>query len=131
MKKMLIKSSDKQQFYTFLIKKSQNGKMGLWFVMIYVPNLDNYLIKTPVWRKIQDNGLPKDIGAHGSFILGGNIRLLGGDDSGQKEKEYISQVRSLGTVPSTIPCGTNAFKDRENLFRFLMSHFSSDSERVL
>ena len=131
MKKVVTESSEKQQFSTFLIKKSRDGKMGLWFVMVHVPSLGNYLTKIPVWRKIEDNGLPRDIGAHGPFILGGDIKLLGGDDSGPKEKEYISQVISLGSVPSTIPYGTSAFNDREQLFNFILSHLSGDSKRVI
>ncbi|MFA5934315.1 MAG: hypothetical protein WC827_00295 [Candidatus Paceibacterota bacterium] len=116
MKRFLVRSSKENQFWTFLIKKSRNGKMGLWFVMVYVKSL-NFITLSPVWRKIENNGLPKNIGTHGRFILGGDIKLLGGDDAGSNEKEYISQTTQSGSVKHTLPC--DGF-GREKIFRTLL-----------
>ena len=120
MKEILTEASEKQQFLTFLIKKDRDGKNGLWFVLIFLPSLGNFTIRDSVWRKIEANGLPKDLGTHGPFTLGGKIQLLGGDDASPDEKKYIELVRARGSVGFSIPCGTDAFSTREELFGFLL-----------
>jgi hypothetical protein len=121
MKKATVFSSETQQFSTFLIKKSHNGKMALWFVMIFIPSLNNFVTLPPVWRKIEKNGLPKNIGSHGPYILGGNINLLGSNGAGPNEMAYIEKICRLGSVKWTIKNGTSAFENREALFEFLLS----------
>jgi hypothetical protein len=69
MKRRIAESSPRQVFSTFLIKKSWDGKMGLWFVLIYLPKTQNITSLPPVWRKIEDNGLPINIGNHLGFTL--------------------------------------------------------------
>jgi hypothetical protein len=121
MKKTMALSNDKQQFLTFLIKKSPNGKIGLWFVMIFVPSLGNFTTLSPVRRKIEENGLPKDLGDHVSFTLGGNIKLLGQEGAGPNEMAYVERICQQGLVKWTLRFGTDAFKDRETLFKYLLS----------
>jgi hypothetical protein len=117
MKKQTALSSERQQFWTFLVRKSQDGKMGLWFVLIFIPSMKCFTVLNPVWRKIQSNGLPKDLGTHGPFILGGDIKLLGGDDAGSNEKASIRMITSAGCVRMTVPAGMPS-DDREQFFSF-------------
>jgi len=120
MKKIIALSSKQLQFYTFLIKKSRNEKMGLWFVMVF-PGLGNRNIFSPVWRKIEENGLPKNLGYDGSFILCGDIKLLGQDGAGPNEMAYVERICQQGLVKWTLRFGTDAFKDKETLFKYLLS----------
>ncbi len=117
MKKSIALSNDKQQFSTFLIKKSRDGKIGLWFVMIFVPSLGNFTTLSPVRRKIEENGLPSNLGNDGSFILCGDIKLLGLDGSGPNEMAYIEKIRRQGMIKYNISLNTCS---KEELFEWLL-----------
>jgi hypothetical protein len=117
MKKIITLSSKQLQFYTFLIKKSRNEKMGLWFVMVF-PGLGNRNIFSPVWRKIEENGLPKNLGYDGSFILCGDIKLLGLEGAGPNEMAYIEKIRKQGTIKFMLSLNTCS---KEDMFRWLLS----------
>ncbi len=109
----------KKEFWTFLIKRSRNGKMGLWFVMIRMPYFGNiFTVLKPVWRKIEKNGLPKDLGYHEGTLIEDELKLLGLEDAGQYEMLYISKIRELGFVPSTVHWVPP--NNREHFFSFLL-----------
>jgi len=104
----------KAEIWTFLIKKSNNGKMGLWFVLLISPSLQSCVVKPPVWRKIQENGLPENLGTYGSAKIKGEIKLLGEKDAGDYEKAYIKRTLTKGCVHMSIP--HMSFSDRETIF---------------
>jgi hypothetical protein len=109
----------RMEFWTFLIKKNKNGKMGLWFVMISMPYMGNmFMVLKPVWRKIEKKGLPIDLGFLEKTLIKGEIKLLGLEDAGQNEILYISKVRKLGFVPSTVHWVPP--NSREHFFSFLL-----------
>ena len=109
----------KKEFWTFLIKKSPNGKMGLWFVMINMPCLGNiFMVLNPVWRKIGTNGLPKNLGYYEQNLIEGDLKLLGLENAGPNEMLYILKVRELGFVPSTVHWVPP--NNQEHFFSFLL-----------
>jgi len=109
----------RMEFWTFLIKKNKNGKMGLWFVMISMPYMGNmFMVLKPVWRKIEKKGLPIDLGFLEKTLIKGEIKLLGLEDAGQNEILYISKVRKLGFVPSTVHWVPP--NSRDHFFSFLL-----------
>lgn len=109
----------RMEFWTFLIKKNKNGKMGLWFVMISMPYMGNmFMVLKPVWRKIEKKGLPIDLGFIEKTLIKGEIKLLGLEDAGQNEILYISKVRKLGFVPSTVHWVPP--NSRDHFFSFLL-----------
>lgn len=120
MKKILAKYSDKQQFWTFKIKENENKTKALWYVLIVVGSV--FTVLRPVWRKIGANGLPANLGNHGPFTLGGEIRLLNKEGAGPNEIKYFDQVLKDGGIKFTVPAGTNGFSNKEELFGFLASH---------
>lgn len=109
----------RMEFWTFLIKKNKNGKMGLWFVMISMPYMGNmFMVLKPVWRKIEKKGLPIDLGFLEKTLIKDEIKLLGLEDAGQNEILYISKVRKLGFVPSTVHWVPP--NSRDHFFSFLL-----------
>ncbi len=114
-----LEQMKKMEFWTFLIKKSRNEKMGLWFVMIHIPYLGNlFMVRNPVWRKIETNGLPRNLGYHDQTSLEGKLGLLGLENAEPYEMLYISKVRELGSVPSTVHWVPP--NNQEHFFSFLL-----------
>ena len=120
MKEAVAKKQDKAkaEFWTFLIKKTRDGKNGLWFVMITNPSLQSARVLPPVWRKIQGNGLPDNLGKFSSIPITGEIKLLGGEDAGGYEKQFIKRIQGKGFVRGYVPHGS--FIGREDFFNIML-----------